>query len=129
MQVVSYDDVLRDTATVRVRRLAVLEKLNANRDGHRETFEDALEGFHKAVVDHLTQALKDAKAGKKYTTAVHLPQPQDHTRDYDRCIAMLEMSLDEELELSSVEFAQYVLDDWGWKGDFITTANTYLANN
>jgi hypothetical protein len=129
MQVVSHDDVLRGTATVRVRRLDVLDKLKSNRDGHRETFEEALEGFHKAVVLHLTQALKDAKAGKRYTTAVHLPQPQDHTRDYDRTIAMLAMSLDEELELTSLEFAQFVLDDWGWKGDFITTASNYIGNN
>jgi hypothetical protein len=125
MQVVSHDDVLRGTQTVRVRRLEVLKKLQENRDGHRDIFEDALEGFHTAVVAQLTQALKDAKAGKKYTTSIHLPQPMDHTRDYDRCIAMLDMSLDEELELTSVEFAQFVLDDWGWKGDFITTSANY----
>jgi hypothetical protein len=122
-----FDDepTLRGTSTVRVRRLDVIKKLQENRDGHRDLFEEALEGYHLAVVEHLTQALKDAKAGKKYTVNVHLPQPQDHTKDYDRTIAMLDMSLDEELELTSVEFAQFVLDDWGWKGDFIQTSAMY----
>lgn len=119
---------LRGMNTVRVKRTEVLEKLTVNRASHRTVFEQAIEGYHRAVVEHLENALADAKAGKQYSTSIYLPQPQDHTRDYDRAIAMLEMSLDDELELSSVEFAQFVLDDWGWKGDFISTSNNYLVH-
>lgn len=119
------DPDLRGMNSVRVRRDAVLAKLKTNRDGHRAVFEEALEGYHKAVVEHLTTALKDAKAGKRYAWQVHLPQPEDHTKDYERVIALLDMSLDEELELPATDFAQYVLDDWGWKGNFITTTSNY----
>lgn len=116
---------LRGMNSVRVRRDAVLAKLRTNRDGHRAVFEEALEGFHKAVVEHLTKALKDAKAGKSFQWQAHLPQPEDHTKDYDRVIALLEMSLDNELELPATDFAQYVLDDWGWKGNFLATSSNY----
>jgi hypothetical protein len=116
---------LRSLSTVRVSKATLLEKLKANRDKHRSVFEEAIEGYHKAVVEALEKALADAKAGKKYTPTVFLPEPEDHTDDYDRIIAMLEMSLDDELELPQREFSQYALDDWGWKHDFINTASAY----
>jgi hypothetical protein len=122
------DVPLRGVSTVRIRRDDLLRRIKANRDGHRAVFEQALEGYHKAVIEHLTEALKDAKAGKKYTPNVSLPEPRDHTPEYDRVISMLEMSLDTELELSYVEFGQFALDDWGWKGDFIGTASNYTAS-
>lgn len=125
----SAEDKLRGMQTVRVQRVSVLAKLRENREGHRAVFEEALDGYHKTVVEHLEEALANAKGGKKYTPSIYLPEPQDHTRDYDRVIALLDMSLDDELELSVGEFAQYVLDDWGWKGDFITTSSNYLANS
>lgn len=121
------EPMLRGMSTVRVKRVDVLDKLNDNRDGHRATFEEALTGYHAAVIEHLEAALADARAGKKFTPSIYLPEPQDHTRDYDRVIALLGMSLDEELELSAMEFSQYVLDDWGWKGDFIATSANYTG--
>lgn len=119
---------LRGMQTVRVSKDSVLEKLKSNRDGHRAIFEEALDGYHKVVTEHLEQALADARANKQYTTYLALPEPQDHTRDYDRVIALVDMSLDKELELTLIEFSQYVLDDWGWKGDFIGTANIYNSH-
>lgn len=119
------EESLRGLQSVRIRRKDLLEKLEYNRDGHRAVFEEAIEGYHQAVIKALQDALRDAKAGKKYRPEIFLPEPADHTSDYDRAIAMLKMSLDEELVLSNVEFAQYALDDWGWKRDFIATANTY----
>lgn len=118
---------LRGLSSVRIRRKDLLDKLQANRDGHRAVFDEAIAGYHKAVIEALEKALADAKAGKKYRPEIFLPEPADHTPDYDRAIAMLEMSLDEELELSAGEFAQYALDDWGWKRDFIQTTSIYNA--
>lgn len=118
-------DELRGLGSVRIRRKDLLDKLTANRDGHRSVFEEAIDGYHKAVIDALEEALEDAKAGKQYRPQIFLPEPADHTPDYDRAIAMLEMSLDEELELTAGEFAQYALDDWGWKRDFMATTSNY----
>lgn len=118
-------DQLRGLQSVRCNRVQVLKKLEENRTNHRTVFEEALEGWHKAVVENLERMLTDAKAKKKFVPAFNLPQPQDHTRDYNRAITMLEFSLDEELELTQGEFAQYVLDDWGWQGDFLASSANY----
>lgn len=118
-------DDLRGLSTVRIRRDALIDKLKTNREGHRAIFDEAIQGYHDAVIKALEAALADAKAGRKYTPSVFLPEPQDHTDEYDRMIAMLEMSLDDELELSQKDFSCYALDDWGWKHDFINTSNSY----
>lgn len=115
----------RGLSSVRVSRDELLKKVRENRDGHRVIFEEALEGWHTTVTEALASMLKDARAGKKYTPYFSIPEPQDHTREYDRVIGMLEMSKDEELVLSASDFAMYAQDDFGWKNDFLTTASNY----
>lgn len=105
--------------------LAILQK---NRKTHRETFEKALEGYRKTVIEHLEQRLKDAKSGRKVNIYIQLEEPQDQTKDYDRAIQMLEMSIDDKVELSQQEFAQLVQDDWSWKEQFTLTNTRYLSS-
>ncbi len=38
-------------------------------------------------------------------------------------IAMIEMSIGETVVLTEGDFAQYVMDDWGWQDQFLS--NTY----
>ena len=38
---------------------------------------------------------------------------------------MLEMDLNDEQELSEGEFAQYVQDDWGWRGQLLASNSPY----
>lgn len=116
---------LRGVTSVRLRREELLEKIRTNRDEHRKIFEEALEGWKKTVTEALDRALKDALQGRRYRPSHHIPQPQDHTDEYDTVIAMLEMSLDEELELTRQEFANYALDNWNWQHDFLVTAASY----
>lgn len=118
---------LRGLGSVRVKRETVLERLRANRDAHRSLFEEAIEGWHKEVLRVLDEQMKRAKANKRHVPQVYLPQPQDHTAEYDQAIEMLEMSLDDELELTAREFAQYVRDDWQWRNDFITSSASYAS--
>lgn len=54
-----------------------------------------------------------------------LQVPQNHAKDYDQVIAMLEMCVDDELSIRSDEFACYVMDDWDWKEDFLHTNKRY----
>jgi hypothetical protein len=85
--------------TVKVNTAELLERLKENRDGHLGVFLAALAGFHEEVIVQLERALENARAGRCYTTQFRLPEPEDHTRDYDRVIEMLEMSVDEVTEL------------------------------
>ena len=101
--------------------------LRDNRERHRSQFEEALAGWHARVTAELEDALADAKAGRKYRVAFNLPQPQDHTDGYDQAIEMLEYEEREILTLDRQTFVQLVMDDWGWKHDFLSTASLYTA--
>jgi hypothetical protein len=101
--------------SVKVKRTGLLEKIKANRQGHRDLFLKAQEGYRLDVIAELEQHLQDARDRKKISRSLSLPEPQDHTEDYDSVIAMLEMSVDDTIELDAASFQQYVLDKWSWK--------------
>ena len=114
-------------STVHVKREELLTRIKENRAKHRDEFERAWDGYTKAVREWLEKSLDALKAGKKIDVAFRGPIPQDHTEDYDRVIDMLQMEIRDELEIDETQFAQYVRDDWGWKGQFVTTNSTYTG--
>jgi hypothetical protein len=111
--------------TVKIKRGELLAILKTNRETHRAIFLEALEGYRKMAIEELGVMLSDAKAGRKIRRAVSLIEPMDQTKDYDRAIRMMELEVREEVELTPAEFAQYVMDDWRWKDQFIHSNITY----
>jgi hypothetical protein len=118
---------LRGLDTVRVNKAQLIEAVRANREGHRHAFLLAQHGWHKIVVAELEQRMADARAGRKINGYFQYPEPQDHTKDYDRVLRMLELSLDNELELTQQDFAKYVMDDWEWKALWTQSTAAYVA--
>jgi len=112
---------------VTVERDALLTIVKGNREKHREIFLDAVKGFRTKVIDILEQRLEDARAGRRINVRFNLPTPVDQTREYDRVIKMLEMSIDPTIELTQSEFSQYVMDDWSWKHQFTATNSAYTV--
>src|SRR5437773_4424900 len=104
---------------VTVDKLNLLEKLLANRDDHRRIFNEALDGFHREAEAELQKRMNDIRAGKRYSIQIYKRVPSDHTSDYDRAIRMVEMSIGDTVTLSEKDFAQYVMDDWGWQKEFV----------
>ena len=115
--------------TVLVSKDKLLKKMRENRAKHREQFEAALAGWQQTVLEALEQAVEDARDGKKYPTAFHLPQPQDHTDEYTDAIEAIEWNEEEQIELDRHEFRQFVRDDWGWKRDFLTSNSAYMSKS
>lgn len=113
---------------VRVDKQGLLTTVRENRDKHRAIFLDAVEGFRTKAVELLEARLADAKAGRRINIAFNLPTPVDQTRDYDKIIKMLEMSVDTQIELTQSEFSQYVMDDWTWKKQFSATNSIYTTS-
>ena len=105
----------------------LLLKLRANRDAHRSLFLKAQEGYRAAVIEELDRMLAEARTGKPIRRAINLAEPQDHTEDYDRVIAMAEMEVGDIIELTDDEFAQYVLDQWDWRHLVLATNTAYAA--
>ncbi len=103
----------------------LLEAIKGNRDQHQHVFEEALLGYKEKIIEVLEENLEDARTGVMIDETIYLQRPVNHTRDYDRVLMMLEMSDDETHELSEQEFAQYVMDDWSWKRQFLMTNSAY----
>lgn len=113
---------------VRINKEKLRDVVQENRNNHRDIFEKAIEGYRKAVINRLEQMIDDAKANRKINTFVNLTQPEDHTEDYDQVLEMLELSVDDTIELTHSEFAQYVQDRWSWSGKFMATSSEFLSN-
>lgn len=111
--------------TVKVDKGELLKRITENRDKHRAIFEDALIGYRKCVIEELDKRLADARSGRKIDLYIGLIEPQDHTKDYNSAIDMLEMSVDSEITLTSVDFRRYVRDEWEWKEQFIGSTAVY----
>lgn len=110
-----------------VEKIDLLKILRENRDKHRGVFEAALEGYRKAVIGRLAGHIRELKDGRYPETKIIVPIPTDHTGDYDRTIKMLEMSIHPTYTLSDHEFGQFVMDDWDWKRQWMTTNSVYAA--
>lgn len=111
--------------TVRIDRDEFVAKVQENRDSHRSVFERAVEGYRERWVEELERRLNDVRRGRAIDQYFRLPEPEDHTDDYDRILTMARMSVDEVVELSEDEFAMFVMDQWSWKHDFARTASMY----
>jgi len=108
---------------ITVNKDELLAKLEENRADHRRIFEEALEGFARQAEAELNARIDDLRNGQRRDIIIRKPVPTDHTGDYDRAIAMIRMALGDTITLEEHDFAQYVMDDWGWQGQFLS--NTY----
>lgn len=111
--------------TIRVPKLTLLEILKKNRDNHRAMFLDAQQGYREEVIKVLDARLKDAREGRKINLHFSMPAPIDQTKDYNIAIEMLEMAVDDIIELTAVEFRNYVKDDWSWRQNVTATNMLY----
>ena len=110
---------------ITMKKSVLLDKLRENQRAHKAIFDEAVDGYKKQALALLEEHLKRIRDGKMIEVAVHLPVPENHTRDYDRVIAMMELDIAETVVLSEGDFAQYVLDDWKWKRQFLESSKAY----
>ena len=113
--------------TIIVRKADLLEKLQENRANHRKVFEAALTGYRKEALERLERRVKRLKEGKLPSLYIDIITPEDHTKDYDRIIMMVQMHTGSSFELSESEFGSYVMDDWSWKRQWKISNSTYAA--
>ena len=130
---------LRGLNTVRVSKTFLLDTLRENRDKHEKAWNEIMDARQKKLIEEyealydkvkeqIDERLAQVKADRDciptaIQTHVEAPLPENHTKDYDQVITLIDASLDEEFELNSGEFNQYVNDDWSWKRAFTITAS------
>jgi hypothetical protein len=119
-------ETLRGLKSVRVSKDFLLQKLETNKVEHEKTYYEILDARHTKVIETLKGEMKKVKADKMYQPVLYVPLPENHVKDYERAITILNASLDTEFELTSSEFDQYVNDDWQWKSGFVTVSGCYI---
>jgi hypothetical protein len=105
----------------------LIEILMQNRDKHQEVFLAALEGYREHVLKWLNKTIREARMGRLPALSFAGRAPADHTRDYDRLISMLGWHTGDTFDLDEHDYAQFILDDWGWKRQFLDTSSAYAA--
>lgn len=113
--------------TITVKKIDLMGRVEKNRSVHRKIFEEAVEGYKKQAIKLLEDHIERIKNGKVEEVFVRLPQPEDHTTDYDRILEMLAMHIEDEIAIDEDAFASYVMDDWSWKRQFLATNSAYSA--
>lgn len=111
--------------TITVDKALLREKVEVNRALHRETFIEAMGIFSERYVATVQTYLDDAKNGLRYQLVIQLPMPEDHTKDYDRVLEMIDMSVGDTMDLEEDDVASYIQDDWGWKRAWMTNTASY----
>jgi hypothetical protein len=118
----------RGLTEVLLSKEALLEQVRTNYASHRQKFEEAMAGYKDKAIGLLYDHIERIKANAPEKVFVQLPMPEDHSRDYERVIEMLEWSKDDTLELDESEFSTYVLDQWGWQEGFAQTYAMYSGS-
>jgi len=116
--------------SVRVQKKELLETLKTNRTKHETEFLDAVVGYRTAIVKELSRLRTKANKATDdelvdLNISVSLSRPQNHVRDYDLAIKMLEWSIDDHVDLDQHEFNQYVNDEWHWSAGFKAVTSFY----
>lgn len=111
--------------TVKIDRIKLLEKIKVNRQLHVDDYANAVTKYRKVAIEKLTKMLQSATNGGDIGTSTYLTVPVTKLAEYDRVITMLEMSIDDNIDLTSREFDSYVLDNWDWKHNALLANSTY----
>lgn len=125
--------------SVKIEAKKLLEVLKENRAKHESDYKKSVEGYEK---DLLEVSESNIKIAKKVASLIKegelekahqnwfqpLPsKPNSYLDHYDRAIRMVELSADEIIELEAEVFNQLVMDEWGWKKQFVTSNAKYLG--
>jgi hypothetical protein len=110
---------------ITVDKVDLLAKIRDNRGRHRTVFLAALEGYKQEALRTLRGHIKAIEAGKIPPVSFSLARPEDHTRDYDRVIGMLEMDQGVTFRLDQGAYQNYVDDDWTWKRQWSRLSSSY----
>ena len=108
-----------------VKKDELTAKLAVNMNEHVAVHNEAMEGYRKELIEEVKDFLEAAMRKEDPRVCTRLTAPESHADDYDRIIAMVEMHQDDLIELTEMEFRQYVMDDWHWKPDFMRTQVMY----
>lgn len=117
--------------TVKVKTSELLAKLKENKEIHAKEYAELQEIYLTDVVEGLEELLAAAKSKKNPNpvTSLNLTKPKSFIKDYEEIIGMLEMSIQEEFDITQEEFRNYVLNIWSWTNQFELMKTAYSSRS
>jgi len=107
-------------------KAGILEILRANAADHDHEYGEAVDGWRDEVRIQLKARLEALEHGEDVNLFFDLPEPEDHSKDYERAIRQLELCTECNLELEDHEFQCYVMNEWAWSERFATISSAYV---
>jgi hypothetical protein len=115
---------------VTIEKPKLIEKIKQNRAEHERIYKESVEGYNLILKNKLKEMLKQVEANKLIDPVVpQLYKPTNHLKEYDSTLSMLVYDIHDVVTLSSSEFSNYVLDDWAWKGSYLSTSFANISGS
>lgn len=132
-----------------INKNVLLAKLRENREKHIREYNELYEKYKEMAIEALNQAKKEAlrtinaalslmeKSSSKEPAGLDIAnlggffqyifKPENHEKDYDMAIAMIEVEVHEVIVLPADQFQCFYMDDWSWRGQFERVKATAAA--
>lgn len=112
---------------IKVDKARLIKTLKKNRKKHRDEFLRAQVRYREKVIEVFDQRLKEMRNGGKVKVYIDLPEPEDHTEDFDTVISMMEWHLGKKVVLTHREVQTYIDNKWGWQSSFAANTQAYTS--
>lgn len=124
--------------SIKMDRLALLEIVKSNLAKHIEAYTESVNDYNIGLIKISEWNVKVSKLNlRNLTKEIDLTKvsqfkgypsaPKSYAPEYGRAIRMLELSVEEIIDIEEDVFNQLVLDEWGWKNNFIATSTLYKS--
>lgn len=115
--------------SVKMNREELLKIVKENATKHVSEYAESVEDYKVGVVKVAKANLKMANSGdiSNFNFQRMPAAPVSYTDNYNRAIRMLELSVEDVIEVEEHVFNQLVLDEWGWKQQFVAQSALYKS--
>lgn len=99
----------------------VLKIVKENRKRHEKNYKAAVKIYQKEIVAEVKKIYDNARKEKRVKCGhiyINTTEPEQHLKDYDEVIEMLEMSTGDEIELNRENYRQFIKDEWKWSSSY-----------
>lgn len=133
-----------DARTITANVDEVLTALRTNLAEHKEIVEEARAGYLDQAEKALAKRMAQLREGKLVALSFNLQPPQDHSREFDTVIKMLELHKNAHdgninsalvhkpnatIELKAADVQRFVLNDWSWMDTFLLSNSGYSGKS
>lgn len=112
-----------------IKREKLQETLKQNLADHIQIYDLALTGWQNEYQEYVKEFAKKVKSGDFKISFRPPSKPNTYAKNYEDVISQLEMSADEVITLNSLEFQNYILDEWSFSNSFYTPFTTSSSFN